>query len=426
MPTTKASRKTRSNKPRKPYPDFPLFPHATGRWAKKIRGQIHYFGPWDDPIAALQKYQEQRDDLHAGRTPRVAADGLTLRDMVNRFLTAKKHQLDTGEITARTFTDYHATCKRLIDTFGVSRLVVDLASDDFERLRAELAKARGPVALGNEVQRVRVVFKYAYDAGLIDRPMRYGPTFKRPSKKVLRAARHAKGPRMFEAAEIRRLLDAAGMQLKAMILLGINCGFGNNDVATLPIRALDLITGWVDHPRPKTAVQRRAPLWPETVAALKEAIENRPKPRDATHESLVFITKYGQPWTNHMLKPRDGAAPELGTAAVVSPPPLASTDSPITKELAKLLKSLDIERPGVNFYALRHTFETIGGESRDQVAVDAVMGHSRDDMASVYRERISDERLVAVSNLVRRWLFGDTREAPAKEAKQAKKVSNES
>ena len=36
---------------------------------------------------------------------------------------------------------------------------------------------------------------------------------------------------------------------------------------------------------------------------------------------------------------------------------------------------------------------------------------ARDDMASVYRERISNERLQAVIDHVRRWLFGADSEA---------------
>ena len=70
-----------------------------------------------------------------------------------------------------------------------------------------------------------------------------------------------------------------------------------------------------------------------------------------------------------------------------------------------ILRRLKLTRPKLNFYALRHTFETIGGESRDQVAVDHIMGHAREDMASVYRERISDDRLRAVADYVRTWLW---------------------
>jgi hypothetical protein len=56
-------------------------------------------------------------------------------------------------------------------------------------------------------------------------------------------------------------------------------------------------------------------------------------------------------------------------------------------------------------YSLRHGFETVAGETGDQVAVDAVMGHKDRTMAAHYREGISDERLVAVTNHVRSWLF---------------------
>src|SRR5262245_28233371 len=115
-------------RPAKPYADFPLFPHATRRWAKKIRGKLHYFGPWADPDAALKKYLDQRDDLHAGRTPRVTGEGLNVRELLNRFLTAKRHLVDTREISARTFADYFGTCERLKNAFGLTRLVTDIVA----------------------------------------------------------------------------------------------------------------------------------------------------------------------------------------------------------------------------------------------------------------------------------------------------------
>ncbi len=45
---------------------------------------------------------------------------------------------------------------------------------------------------------------------------------------------------------------------------------------------------------------------------------------------------------------------------------------------------MGIKRAGLSFYALRHTFETVAGETKDQVAVDAIMGHVNGTMATHY------------------------------------------
>jgi integrase len=369
-----------TNKPKKPYPDFPLFPHATRRWAKKIRGRLHYFGPWDDPDAALDRYIRERDDLYAGRKPRDESTGASVADLCNRFLTAKQHLLDTSELAQCTFDDYFSTCSRIVRVFGRSRLVNDLRSDDFECLRSDIAKTYGLVALGNEVNRVRVVFNYAYNADLVDRPVKFGPDFKRPSKRSLRIERQKSGPRMFEAAQIRQLLTTAHGQMRGMILLGINCGFGNADVGRLRESHVDLDSGWVDFPRPKTGIKRRCALWDETATILEELI--RANRASSIGDDLIFRTKYGQSWYKETGK-----------------------DSPISNEFRKLIDSLEMYRKGLTFYAMRHTFETIAGECRDQIAVDHVMGHARDDMSTIYRERISDQRLKAVTDYVHQWLF---------------------
>jgi integrase len=391
-----STRKPAKGKTGKPRPDFPLFPHATGRWAKKIRGKLVYFGKvTDDPKGdvALAKWLDQKDDLLAGRTPRVAGDGLTIRDLCNRFLTSKKAKLESGELAARSFGDYHRTCANIVKAFGVNRLVTDLDASDFGRLRAAMAKQWGPVTLGNEITRIRVLFRYAEQNQLVPTPVRYGSEFAKPTKKTLRKARAANGKRMLEADQLRRVLEEAGASMKAMILLGINCGFGNSDIASLAMSHLDLQAACVNYPRPKTGIERHCPLWPETVDAIKAAIAIRPEPKDKQHEELVFVTKYGGRWgTSEIQESEDGTVK-------------LKTDDPIAKEFGKVLAELKLKRNGLGFYALRHTFETIAGDSRDQVAVDAIMGHARDEMASLYRERIEDARLLAVTEHVRRWLF---------------------
>ncbi|MGD0654554.1 MAG: tyrosine-type recombinase/integrase [Thermoguttaceae bacterium] len=376
------SNKIRSDcKPAKPYPDFPLFTHANGKWAKKIRGRLYYFGRWDDPDGALQEYKGKREALYSGRVPRPTTNDITIRYLVNAFLTAKKSRVDSGELTHRSWTDYYTSCGRITGFFGLDRKVNDIGPADFEQFRSKLAKKWGPTTLGNEIRRLRVIFNYAFKIDLVDRPVKFGE-FVPPSKKVMRLERAKNGIKMFESAEIRSLLEKANPTMRAMIFLGVNAGLGNMDVATLTQDKLDLKKGWLNFPRPKTGIPRCCPLWNETIDAVQEAIQDRPAPRDPEHAKQVFLTKYGQPW-----------AKTVGRA------------NPISTEFKKLLIELKLYRRGLSFYALRHTFETVAGDSRDQVAVDHIMGHADSSMAGMYRERISDERLKAVVDHVHKWLF---------------------
>src|SRR5262249_32635822 len=136
---------TPAARPAKPTPDFPLFPHAAGVWAKKIRGKMYYFGPWADPDAALEKYLEQKDALHAGRKPREESGAATVRDAANAFLNHKQAKLDAGELSRRTFAEYRETCDLIVSDFGKRRLLDDLDADDFTALRDRMAKKWGPV-----------------------------------------------------------------------------------------------------------------------------------------------------------------------------------------------------------------------------------------------------------------------------------------
>jgi integrase len=385
---------------KKPRPDFPLFPHQSGRWAKKVLGKFAYFGKVaDDPQGktAIELWLAQRDDLLAGRKPRVPGEFVTVADLCNRFLSAKRLQLDTGDISARSWGDYYNTCEAVVSEFGRNRAAEDLRSDDFAALRKSLAKRNGPVRLGNEIQRVRSLLKWAFDSELIDKPVRTGPDFRKPKKHVIRKARVQKGAKMFEAEECRAILDAADPPLRAMAFLGLNCGLGNNDCGSLREYHLDLSSAWLDYPRPKTGIDRRCPLWPETVHALTAAIAVRPSAVDKTDANRVFLTAVGVPWTaDSKLKEEGGAGPRVDC---------------VTQCFRSILDRLKLHRPGLGFYALRHTFETVAGGLADQVAVDSIMGHADQSMAAHYRERIDDVRLKAVTEHVRKWLLPKKRAA---------------
>jgi integrase len=125
-------------------------------------------------------------------------------------------------------------------------------------------------------------------------------------------------------------------------------------------------------------------LLPETRKAIKKAIAEieasnvRLKPEAV---GLVFRTCHGKRWVDDQ-----------------------NSRNAITNEFAKLMQAAGIDKPGVNFYGLRHTFRTIADQTRDEPAINLIMGHADDSMPANYRQRIDDDRIKAVCQHVRKWL----------------------
>jgi integrase len=353
-----------SEKPQKPYPDFPLFPHATGQWAKKIKGRMVYFGT--DWKAALKKYHTVMDGPPD-----------SLKAAIDKYLVALDRLRQSGEVTLRHYKSMEWTLGKLSAKIGPTKTIARLTSDDYGQWRAAIGATNGAVSLGNHVRRVRAFLNWCVREKII-KELPAGDALKKPSRAQVRKARVEGGSKMFSPDELRQLIKCAGPQLRAMIYLALNAGLGPEDLAQL--RTHHLQGSWLVYPRTKTWIERRVPLWPETYAALAAVIREG--------DDVVFRTKYGNPWT---------------------PKGKMGGDSPISAKFRALCKGVGIHKKGRGFYSLRHVCATIGQESGDYAASEAILGHvpDADDMGAVYRERMSDARLNRVSDFIREWVLSE-------------------
>ncbi len=326
-----------------------------------INGHRYYFGT--DWKGALAKYE-----AFIGETPKV--DGFVIADLVERFMDHKELQVEANEIKPDTMAEYKRTCDRLIEILGKWTSLAGLEPSHFMRLRAELAKQMSVVTLKGQLVRLRTMFEFAFEVGLVEVPLRYKTSLKAPAARLIRQSKN-KTNKLFTSVEISALTKAASGFMAPAIWLGINCGLGNTDVCNL--KWSHIKGRWLEFPRVKTGVTRRSYLWSETVAAIDKWYS------DSIESEYVCQGVYGQ---------------KLGAGD--------SNSTPIAHLFSAITESCKIE--GRGFYALRHTYRTIADGAGDEPAVYLTMGHSDSRIGANYRHRIEDSRLIAVSNFVREWL----------------------
>lgn len=383
--------------------NFPLRLHGNGQWSKKVNGKRYYFG--SDKEKALQRWRDEMDDIKAGRPVRRKDPSPRLDQLGNVYIDRCRQQVTTGDLTQRTVDDAVKTIKRLISTQGADSRPGQWTPIDFARIKAEFAKpiprdpkvakaglrgrsvkVRSPGTLAGDIRRIKAFLNWASseDVELIQRP-KYGRDFA-VTKKALRRHRSKKGRLDLPADQIRAIIDRASVQFRPLLYLGINAGIGARDLAGMTLDQVERCATdpWLSLPRGKTGAPRRAWLWPETRSAIADYLEVRKRPYLEQFEDVGFLTGQRRPW----LEERAG-----------------KTKDSIGWTFARIRKELEFARG--SYYDLRRSFETVAAETLDQAAVNFVMGHipDADDMASIYRQHIADERIKTVCAHVRTWLF---------------------
>jgi hypothetical protein len=239
--TMKSSkRKTRSDK-------FPLTLHPTGQYCKKINGKIHYFGT--NKRQALERYLEQATYLHGGQSSaqRPLNGSMALKQLCYLYLEYQHSKVLAGDLSARHYNDQINSLGKLVSCLGKGRKIKSISTLELQNYKRKLQAGYDSAhRLNLHIGAMKAMFHWARRNDILQNI----PNIDAVSKgKIVHREMYT-----FSSEQIKKLLVAADVKIRAMIWLGLNCCFGCTDCAKLKWKDLDLEDGRVQLARNKTGV----------------------------------------------------------------------------------------------------------------------------------------------------------------------------
>jgi integrase len=359
-------RKTRSDK-------FPLTLHPTGQYCKKVKGKMYYFG--SDKKQALEKYLDQATYLHGCQNnlqqQKPISDNMTLKQLCDMYLKYQYSKLQANDLTASHHNEQIGSINKLMAFLGQDININNISTLDLQNYKRRIQKSQVSVCrLNLHISIMKALFHWARKNDVLANI----PNIDAVSRgKIVHQEKFT-----FDPEQINKLLSVADVKMRAMIWLGLNCGFGCTDCAEIKWIDLDLVNARVKLPRRKTGISRDLPLWPETVKSLEKI------PRT---DKLIFYTTRGNPYIQTLFK-SDGNGNRKYT-----------TLNTITTNFSRLIKKSGLDVPkGTGFYTLRRTAATIAARSGDPFAVQRLLGHADLQMATRYVQNVSEQTDRVIQN----------------------------
>ena len=339
----------------------------------------YYFGV--DKKKAFERYLEQASALHSGKVSvSTSVEGeISIKALCNLYLEFQNAKLEQGELSSHHFSDQVNSFKKFVRFLGQHRRVNEISALDLQNYKRKLVKSydsRHRINLNIAI--MKAMFHWARTNEVLQNIPNIDAVTK---MKIIQQEKP-----VFAREQIQIILDNATLQMQAMVMLGLNCGFGATDCSELLWKNIDFKNARVRFPRGKTGINRNLPLWPKTIQVLSAL------PRK---NERVFNTVRGYKWVRTVQTVDKQGNPKY------------TNHNSVSKEFAKLLKKTGLKtEKGVGFYTLRRTAATLAAQSGDPFAVQRLLGHADLKMASTYVQDVSEQTDRVINNS-RKLIFQD-------------------
>lgn len=214
-----------------------------------------------------------------------AVNGSTINDrtiagLLRVYLSEKRADVQAGSISAKMYAEHSAKLEDFADfakhfqRFEINQVDSDLLAAYRTQQLEGIGKAKTDGGISRSTARKRLQCVHRFLTW----------TYKREAlgnlPRVLvgdyqTVKRTAPNPLWYTPKEIKNLYKNSSPRLRAAILLGLNCGYTQVDVATLTWEMIDQKTRVVSRKRNKSGTASEHRLWPFTLKALQAISPNR-------------------------------------------------------------------------------------------------------------------------------------------------------
>jgi integrase len=369
-------------------------------YVARIKGKLTWICGKKEPREALAIYHQKQAAANSARAvvaaPQPVQPGaVDLHYILARWLVDRRADAERGELSGGAYYQYRLSADRIDAIAG--HLVCDQVSPDTTKLVYDaLAKAHGLDFAKRAIGHLRTACRHAEESGWC-LPVRLG---ERVVAKLIERPKASMQWRLYTPRQVRDILAAADewvkqagpkhqhsrTQLRAAIYLALNGGMGAKECADLERSVVDLEGKRLDFSRGKTSARHIVPLWPETIAALKPVLAQRPG------DSLVFRTRHGNPWCWERPVHKKGKLHHV-----------KKLDN-FGERFNELVEPLGLKIDGQSFYKLKHLHCTVADMAGDPHATFALAGHELPGAKGHY-VKIDEGRIRKVVEFVRHHLL---------------------